>query len=125
MIEQNKKLQTLEESLWLEKTRFDFAYMDSVLDATFFEYGRSGRIYTREEILAHSYQEIKAKLPLENFQVHDISENIKQVTYVSEVGTAKLRANRSSIWVKKLNDWKLIFHQGTPAQKTLKLPKPL
>lgn len=36
MIEQNKKLQTLEESLWLEKTRFDLAYMDSVLDVTFF-----------------------------------------------------------------------------------------
>lgn len=116
MIELNKKLQMLEESLWLEKTRFDLAYMDSVLDETFFEYGRSGRIYTREEILAHSYQEIKAKLPLENFQVHDIGENIKQVTYVSEVGNAKLRANRSSIWVKKLSDWKLLFHQGTPVQ---------
>ncbi|MDA0910750.1 MAG: GNAT family N-acetyltransferase [Proteobacteria bacterium] len=125
MIELNKKLQILEESLWIEKTRFDLAYMDSILDAQFFEYGRSGSVYTREDTLAHPYQQIKAKMPLENFQVHDVSETVKQVTYVSEVGNAELRANRSSIWVRNSDEWKLVFHQGTPIQKFLTLPKSL
>jgi hypothetical protein len=104
----------LEESLWVEKTRFDYAYMDSILTPDFFEFGRSGKIYSRNEALSHDYQEILAKLPLENFKIYDVSDSVKQVTYISEVGKENLRANRSSIWVLQRNKWQLRFHQGTP-----------
>ena len=104
----------LEESLWIEETRFDYSYMNSILTYDFFEFGRSGRVYTRDETLSHEYQEILAKIPLENFQLYNISNTVKQVIYVSEVGKEKLRANRSSIWTLEGEKWKLKFHQGTP-----------
>ncbi|MFC4891652.1 DUF4440 domain-containing protein [Pseudofrancisella aestuarii] len=109
-----KELKELEESLWIEATRFDHTYMNNILDPDFFEFGRSGKIYSRSEVLSHEYQEILAKIPLENFKVHNISDSVKQVTYISEVGKEKLRANRNSIWILKRNKWLLKFHQGTP-----------
>ncbi|HAT2116469.1 TPA: hypothetical protein JBA33_05840 [Legionella pneumophila] len=108
------ELKKLEESLWLEETRFDNQYMDEVLDTSFFEYGRSGKSYTRDETMSHPYQTIGAKIPLEDFKVHDVSDDVKLVTYISEVGPEKLRANRSSLWVYEKSSWKLRFHQGTP-----------
>lgn len=107
-------LKQLEESLWLPESRFDNDYMNQLLDNDFFEFGRSGKIYTREECMSHPYQEIYAKIPLEKLQVLDITDDVKQVTYISEVGIEKLRANRSSIWVRIGGKWRLRFHQGTP-----------
>ncbi|HDO7841036.1 TPA: hypothetical protein P5J72_000433 [Legionella pneumophila] len=108
------ELKKLEESLWIEDTRFDNQYMDKVLDASFFEYGRSGKRYTRGETMSHPYEPIGAKIPLENFKVHHVSDVVKLVTYISEVGPGNLRANRSSLWVYEKSSWKLRFHQGTP-----------
>ncbi len=111
-----KKLKELEESLWRAETRFDSAYMDTILAQDFFEFGRSGRIYQRNDTLhGASPQEIKAKFPLKNFRVHEISENVVLITYVSEVVYEEIEvANRSSLWVKTSNGWQLRFHQGTP-----------
>jgi hypothetical protein len=109
------QLKTLEESLWIEETRFDKSYMNNIIVADFFEYGRSGKVYTREEILSHPYQKIRATIPLKNFQIHKITKNVYQVTYISEVGIDRLKSNRSSIWLYSNNSWKLKFHQGTPS----------
>lgn len=115
---QIEELQTLEESLWKSKTRFDRAYMDSILAEDFFEFGRSGRTYTRKECLDHSVEEIHATLPLKNFTVHEISEKVFLVTYISEVQYEELEiGNRSSLWKKTEEGWKLKFHQGTAINK--------
>lgn len=108
------QLKILEESLWIEETRFDKSYMNNILAADFFEYGRSGKVYTREEVLSSLFQRIDAIIPLENFQIHKIDENVYQVTYISEVGKDQLKANRSSIWLYSAGEWRLKFHQGTP-----------
>ena len=42
-------LERLEEELWREETRFDMQRMEEVLAADFFEFGRSGRFYRRED----------------------------------------------------------------------------
>ena len=64
--------------------------------------------------MSHPHQTIGAKIPLEKFEVHDVADTVKLVTYISEVGPEKLRANRSSLWVKHNDIWRLRFHQGTP-----------
>ena len=43
--------------------------MEEILSADFLEFGRSGRIHRREDILAVHAQEIKAVLPLIDFKV--------------------------------------------------------
>lgn len=105
----------LEESLWRTETRFNKEYMNRILAPGFFEFGRSGRIYSREEILAAPPQEINARLPLKDFKVHPISADIVLVTYQSEVTYDNLEiSNRSSLWQKTPAGWQLQFHQGTP-----------
>ena len=110
-----EKLRELEESMWRSETRFDQTYMDRILAPDFFEFGRSGRIYRREDTLGAPRMEISAKLPLENFEVHLIDTNVALVTYVSEATYDDVQiANRSSIWSKTEWGWQLRFHQGTP-----------
>jgi hypothetical protein len=113
------ELMKLEESLWKSETRFDDHYMNKVLAPDFFEFGRSGKIYRREDTLGVPVQAINAKFPLKNFAVHPITEDVVQVTYVSEVtdGGQMEVGNRSSIWVKTGEGYKLRFHQGTPVVK--------
>jgi len=109
-----EKLQELEESLWQDETRFDKEYMEQVLSPDFFEFGRSGRTYQREDTLSAPLQKINAKIPLKDFKVHTVSENVVLVTYISEVEDEELEVgNRSSLWMKTKEGWKLRFHQGT------------
>jgi len=110
-----KNLQALEESLWRAETRFDRNYLNKILAEDFFEFGRSGRIYSREENISVPPQQIEATLPLMNFRLHYLDAANVLVTYVSEVKYGKVeRANRSSIWTKTPKGWQIRFHQGTP-----------
>lgn len=108
-------LEKLENSLWQEETRFDLKYMNQILHAKFFEFGRSGKVYQREDTLDVKPQKIKAKIPLENFKIHHIKPDVIQVTYISETRLNKelQRASRSSIWINEQGNWQLYFHQGT------------
>ena len=112
-----EKLRELEESLWKRETRFDDKYMRSILAEDFFEFGRSGKIYTIDVSLSALDQEINAVLPLKDFTVHEIDEKVVLITYISEVQNQELEVgNRSSIWKKTDSGWKLKFHQGTPTK---------
>lgn len=114
-IENYNKLKELEESMWKPETRFNKDYLEKTLASDFFEFGRSGRIYTKEITMSAPKQEIKATLPLKNFQIKLIDKNTALVTYVSEVQYEVLElTNRSSIWSKTSSSWQMRFHQGTP-----------
>lgn len=86
-----------------------------VLAPDFFEFGRSGRVYTRQNAIDTEPQPIDARLPLSYFRARLLDSGVAQVTYVSAVtydGVLEL-ANRSSIWSRTENGWRLRFHQGT------------
>ena len=114
--EETELLRLLEESLWRSDTRFDKKKMEQILAPDFFEFGRSGRIYKREHTLEVHPQEIKAELPLSNFEARLLESNVAQTTYTSIVtyGGVIERGLRSSIWSCSATGWKLRFHQGTP-----------
>ena len=110
-----KTLEMLEEGLWRADARFDRTQMDVVLAPDFFEVGRSGRVYRREDTLGVRAQPIDARLPLRDFKARLLDSNVAQVTYVSAVtheGVEEI-ANRSSIWTRSEHGWQLRFHQGT------------
>ena len=44
-------LRDLEESLWRSETRFNLEHQETVFAPDFFEFGRSGRMYTREQMI--------------------------------------------------------------------------
>ena len=89
--------------------------MENILAEDFFEYGRSGKIYSRADCLAVPSCEIIAKIPLIDFKVREITADVFQTTYLSEVfHEGELQKGlRSSIWLKTEKTWKLKFHQGT------------
>lgn len=113
-----EELKALEEALWRAETRFDDALMEDLFAEDFCEFGRSGRVYQRAEMLLgqSGFTEIKARLPLRDFRVRVLSDDIVQVMYVSEVwyGETLERGNRSSLWRRVPSGWELCFHQGTP-----------
>jgi hypothetical protein len=115
--EERLELRQLEEALWREGTRFDHAFMEGVLASDFIEFGRSGRVYTREQCLAVPPRPFAARLPLRGFRVRSLAAGVALVTYVSEARFEELElevANRSSVWTRDERGWQLRFHQGTP-----------
>lgn len=114
-------LRLLEESLWRSETRFDDALMDQTFADDFCEFGRSGRIYQRQDMLLgqDNVSKIEATLPLRDFRMRALSDDIVQVMYVSEVryGSKIETGNRSSIWRREKQGWRLCFHQGTPTNQ--------
>jgi len=111
-------LRLREEDLWIAETRFDNELMDRRFAPDFFEFGRSGRVYAREEMMFQpgQFDTIDATLPLADFSARWLSDDVVQVTYVSEVryDTEILRGRRSSLWSLLNGRWRLRFHQGTP-----------
>ena len=109
-------LERLEEGLWRAETRFDRAWMERILAPGFFEFGRSGRVYSREDTLGIPARPIDATL--EDCNVRPLSPDVAQVTYTS-VETYREEeqvANRSSLWSRTEDGWHLLFHQATPVQ---------
>lgn len=115
-LEDRELLQRLEEDLWREETRFDRLYMEKLLAEDFFEIGRSGRIYRREDTLSIPREPIDAVLPLPDFDVRLFTEDVAQVTYNSAVKYRGVleKGRRSSISSRSVNGWAIRFHQGTP-----------
>lgn len=110
------ELQRLEEDLWRPEIRFDSAQMARVMAPDFFEYGRSGRVYSREDILAAQPEHFEAQLPLRDFDARLLGPDVAQLTYNSIVryDGEWMSSRRSSIWTRSSGSWRLRFHQGTP-----------
>jgi hypothetical protein len=98
--------------MWRPKTRGDRSWMEQHLARDFTELGRSGRRYTRAEILAIEVGEVHATLPLRDLQCRRLGGGVVLVTYQSEVDG--LLANRSPIWWLTDAGSQMEFHQGTP-----------
>lgn len=113
-----RELELLEEGLWRAETRFDREWMERILAPGFSEYGRSGRVYSREDTLTIPKRPIDARLPLQDFNVRLLSPDVAQATYTSvETYEGDLQvANRSSLWLRTEDGWRLLFHQATPTQ---------
>jgi len=116
--EDRETLERLEADLWREETRYDRGWMSEILAPDFFEFGRSGRVYRREDTLAAPRRPIEAVLPLPDFRARLLAPDVAQVTYNSAVrsGGAVEWAHRSSVWSRGPGGWVLRFHQGTPFQ---------
>jgi hypothetical protein len=105
----------LEESLWRHETRYDRDYLRQVLHPDFFEFGRSGRAWSRDDTLASAPGAIDARLA--DFAVHRLGDDAVLVTYTSYVRHEQVDVGRrSSVWVRAGSSWQLRFHQGTPVQ---------
>ncbi len=105
----------LEMSLWIEETRNNKEFLDKILHIEFMEFGKSGKVFYKKDILEDTSTKINAVFPFDNLNVKNISENTYLITYVAKnkSNDKVIETNRSSIWIGDSENIQMIFHQGT------------
>lgn len=73
----------------------------------FVEFGASGRVWSKTEVVAAISQEPASERKLEDFSVRELSASVCLATY--RTGSSL----RSSIWRRIGDTWQMVFHQGT------------
>ena len=107
----------LEQQLLEPSTRRDPTALTSLLAEDFREFGSSGRIYTRQQIIDALSAASPHTILLNDPLCQQLAEDIALLTYRSTrtiALKAATHALRSSLWVYRDNRWQMIFHQGTP-----------
>lgn len=100
----------LERSLLADSVRSDRASVAALLHPDWREIGRSGRLWTREEMLA----EIGPIPPVELEVVETVRIAPDQVLLIWRAHAAAGITLRSSLWSRQGGGWRQVFHQGTP-----------
>jgi hypothetical protein len=114
-----KKLKALEIELHKNESRRNRKRMEALLHPEFIEFGRSGRTWSRAEII-EEFGSASVLSPVEsrNFDLVLLAEDVALLTYVSahvdEDGIPQRQTLRSSLWVRTGVGWQMRFHQGTP-----------
>jgi hypothetical protein len=81
----------------------------------FVEYSSSGRIYDKAEVIFALACESAAEITASEFSVQLIASNAALLRYVScRHAVNKVYALRSSVWQFQNEQWRMMFHQGTP-----------
>lgn len=107
-------LRMLEGQLLDAEFRRERGRVEALLDGEFLEFGSSGRMWAREEILQLLATEGSYEPPaIEEFRVRRISADAALVTYRA-VGCSRTTL-RSSLWTLGESGWRMVFHQGTRA----------
>lgn len=102
----------LELDLLTPEKRQDEAFLHRVLHPDFIEFGASGRMWTRESIIA-DLTSASAEISVEAtaMSARRIDTGTILITYNAD--RAGQRSLRSSIWVQPQGNWTMLFHQGT------------
>lgn len=89
--------------------------LDKLLANNFFEYGSSGQVHYKQDVLNTLPTENIRKFEVVDLKVHELADTVLLVTYKTvEKGVICLR---SSVWKKHNTHWQMIFHQGTKESK--------
>ncbi|MBL4788426.1 MAG: DUF4440 domain-containing protein, partial [Kordiimonadaceae bacterium] len=105
----------METALADPEVRASEAVLKTILHDDFTEIGKSGKVYSRGNIIAALIAE--TPLPpydIENFTVTSLSESTALATYTIPAAKGRTASIRSSVWLMEEGIWLLRFHQGTP-----------
>ena len=99
----------------------------------FVEFGSSGRVFRREDIIAairNAPPPDSTRRTLHDFRVMELGPDVALVTYQAlrfeGPERREVRSLRSSLWKRTSGEsWKMVFHQGTRTAATSALPTPL
>ncbi|WP_151733284.1 DUF4440 domain-containing protein ['Paenibacillus yunnanensis' Narsing Rao et al. 2020] len=103
----------LEEQLLSAEVRASVNRLEELLDGQFFEYGSSGRVWLREDLLGEEGAGA-VRMTLSDFALHPLGETAALATYRTYNEDTGRQALRSSVWKLSGGRWRMFFHQGTP-----------
>jgi hypothetical protein len=112
-------LRNLEEELLKPEVRRSADRLSYLLADEFIEFGSSGRIFDKRQIIGALQQETAdtAQPPtLLNFAVRRLAPDVVLVTYRATIQDRRESRLRSSIWKLIGGRWQMLFHQGTPSE---------
>jgi len=112
-------LRELECELHEPNTRGNRERLAQLLHPAFREFGRSGGVSSREEVIAHLFAETeRPRVFAQGFAVLELAPSVVLLTYqsahVSGAGVLERHTNRASVWLREGSVWQMVFHQGTP-----------
>ena len=112
------RLYRLEKLLQQPEIRHSPQKLAKLLADGFVEFGGSGRMCDKQQIIEELLNEPPLRIAMSGFRVTPLAADIVLATYEAAIrGQSKKSARRSlrsSIWKKKKGRWQMIFHQGTP-----------
>lgn len=114
-------LRAREEKLCEVSTRKNVEVVSSMLAEGFQEFGSSGRIYSKEQVITALLAESSLQITMENFQARLLTDGAALVTYRARKrghDESTTESLRSSLWIFQAGEWRMIFHQGTVAPTT-------
>jgi hypothetical protein len=101
--------------------RRDRVRVAALLTEDFLEFGASGRVWSRDQILNLLASETYVPPIVEDFVCHRVADGVVLVTYRavrSHTDTGQREVTlRSSLWTLRAGKWRVRFHQGTRAAR--------
>ena len=118
------ELRSFEVELHQPSARADVDRLDQLLHDSFREFGKSGKAYSKTDILRDLPLEARStKVWSGDYELAKISTSVALLTYKTahedEEGQLSSYTLRSSLWVRTSAGWRIRFHQGTPTQVLL------
>ncbi|MRG85685.1 nuclear transport factor 2 family protein [Salinibacillus xinjiangensis] len=106
-------IEALEKKLLQPEVRKSTEELTQLLSNDFTEFGSSGRIFTKQDILDRLPAETSVEMELTNLNLKKLASDVVLVTYTVTINHQK-HSLRSSIWKKNSEGyWQMYFHQGT------------
>lgn len=108
----------LENRLLQPEVRRSSEELKQLLAEEFVEFGSSGVVYNRQQIIAELKNALAMKASISKFGVSSLSPEIALAMYRATitVGDIAKSSLRSSIWCRRTGEWQMVFHQGTPTR---------
>jgi hypothetical protein len=110
-------LRQLEEQLLRPEVRGSTEKVSALLADEFIEFGSSGRVFDRQQIIAALRAESPMRRSLADFSTSVLAPGVVLVTYRAirddASGKSPTSSLRSSIWKLIDRRWQMLFHQAT------------
>jgi hypothetical protein len=114
------ELRVLEEKLLQPSFRRNRKEIAELLAEDFYEFGSSGRVWNKQQILDHLETGPIFNVTIRDFQAKQLAPGAILVTYNLTIQTPQTETThslRSSIWISHEDRWQILFHQGTPTNR--------
>lgn len=113
-----RALRELEERLLHPEVRASADALTLLLAEDFVEFGSSGAVYDKSQILRLIPRWPAAQVTITDFAVTELATDVALVTYrAHRHGDTRMVSLRSSLWKRVDGRWQILFHQGTPADR--------
>jgi len=110
-------LRTLEEELLQVDVRKSATRLEALLAEGFIEFGSSGQVFDKQDIIDSLRSESPARRSLTDFKALPLGPGAVLTTYrvvrYGAPGEQSIHSLRSSVWRLLDGRWQMVFHQGT------------